>query len=85
MGPTIHAKTILVMLALSSQYCSCFGVNHPVIYFILTSWQRADVRRTQIGRATLSRKVETDSPIPPMPTVCEAAEALLTKEIGSPA
>ena len=27
-----------VMLALSSQYCSCFGVNHSVIYFILTSW-----------------------------------------------
>ena len=38
--------------------------------------QRADVRRTATGRATLSRKVETDSPIPPMSSVYEAEAKL---------
>ena len=45
--------------------------------------QRADARRTQHGRATLSRKVETGSPIPPMPSVYEATDALC-KSQGAP-
>lgn len=42
--------------------------------------QRADVRRTAVGRGTLSRKVLMDSPIPPLPSVVEAAAALQTKD-----
>jgi hypothetical protein len=42
--------------------------------------QRADARRTAQGRATRSRKVATDSPVPPMPSVHEAAEKLRLAE-----
>ena len=38
--------------------------------------QRDDVRRTAHGRVIASRKVENESPVPPMPSVHEAAEAL---------
>ena len=41
--------------------------------------QRADARRTAVGRVAVSRKVSTDSPIPPMPSVYEAAKALQSK------
>ena len=44
---------------------------------------REDVRRTLKGHATLSRKVETDSPIPIMQSVYEAAAKLRAKESGS--
>ena len=46
-----------VMLALSSQYCSCFGVNHSVIYFILTSW-------TLLHMLFLSRQEQTNTTAP---------------------
>ena len=38
--------------------------------------QRRDAHLTGRGRATLSRKPETGSPIPPMPSVSEAAKEL---------
>ena len=38
--------------------------------------QRADARRTAIGRATVSRKCVGDSPVPPFPSVYEASSAL---------
>ena len=38
--------------------------------------QRADARRTATGRATVSRKAVLESPMPPMPSVYEAAVAL---------
>lgn len=42
--------------------------------------QRADARRTAVGRATLCRKDAVDSPISAMPSVYEAAKELVAKE-----
>ena len=47
--------------------------------------QRADARRTAVGRATVSRKCVVDSPVPPFPSVYEASSALRAKGDEHPA
>ena len=66
-GTVGGTAVVLVLLVLLCQYRR---QTQPFL-------QRADARRTAIDQATLSRKAVTDTPIPRMPSVYEAAQKYL--------